>query len=69
MSAMRQLFWPALALVLPNQTVARATITNYDLPEPRMSLLLDEVEKAVGQVSGLLGDPAPEVRLIPGFGE
>jgi small-conductance mechanosensitive channel len=74
-------------VVLPNQAVARATITNYNLPEPRMALgvkvsvdhsadpdrvealLIDEVKRAVGQVPGLLGDPEPEVRLIPGFGE
>lgn len=31
--------------------------------------LLEEVQKAIGQVPGLLADPAPAVRLIPGFGE
>ena len=74
-------------VVVPNQTVARGTITNYDLPESRLAigvkigvdhtadphhvqkLLLDEALRAVGQVSGLLGTPSPEVRLIPGFGE
>ncbi len=74
-------------LVLPNQAVAKATITNYDLPESRMGIglkvsvehaadpqqvqavLLDEVTKAVGEVPGLLGDPAPGVSFIPGFGE
>jgi small-conductance mechanosensitive channel len=74
-------------LVLPNQTVAKATITNYDLPESRMgiglkvsvdqaadpkrvvAILLDEVTKAAGEVPGLLGDPAPGVSFIPGFGE
>lgn len=74
-------------LVVPNQTVARATITNYNLPEPRVALglkvsvdysadpdhvekiLLDEVTRAVGQIPGLLPDPAPSVSLIPGFGE
>ncbi|HET7877067.1 MAG TPA: mechanosensitive ion channel family protein [Methylomirabilota bacterium] len=74
-------------IVVPNQTVARATITNYDLPEPRLGLglkvsvdysadpdqveklLLDEVNRAAGQVPGLLPDPAPSVSLIPGFGE
>jgi len=74
-------------VVAPNQTVARATITNYSLPEPRMglglkvsvdysadpdrveALLLDEVTRALGQVPGLLREPAPTVSLIPGFGE
>jgi small-conductance mechanosensitive channel len=27
-------------VIVPNQTLARAIITNYDLPEPRMSLLI-----------------------------
>jgi len=67
--------------------VARATITNYSLPEPPMglglkvsvdysadpdrveALLLDEVTRALGQVPGLLREPAPTVSLIPGFGE
>lgn len=31
--------------------------------------LVDEATRAVGEVPGLLGDPAPVVRLIPGFGE
>ena len=74
-------------VVVPNGRVAESVIVNYDLPEPRMSLLLqvgvayasdpDHVERvlleetraAVGQVPGLLGDPPPFVRFIPGFGE
>jgi len=74
-------------LVLPNQTVAKATIVNYELPEPRMGaglrisvdrsadpahveeVLLDEATRAAGHIPGLLGDPAPGVSLIPGFGE
>jgi small-conductance mechanosensitive channel len=32
-------------------------------------LLLEEVQKTIGHVPGLLADPAPTVRLIPGFGE
>ena len=74
-------------VVVPNGRVAESVIVNYDLPEPRMSLLLqvgvayasdpDHVERvlleetraAAGQVPGLLGDPPPFVRFIPGFGE
>jgi small-conductance mechanosensitive channel len=32
-------------------------------------VLVDEATRAVGQVPGLLGDPPPAARLIPGFGE
>jgi small-conductance mechanosensitive channel len=32
-------------------------------------LLLEEATRAVGEVPGLLDDPAPGVRLIPGFGD
>jgi small-conductance mechanosensitive channel len=74
-------------IVVPNQTVSRATITNYSLPDTRLALglkvsveysadpdhvqtvLLEEAERAVGQIPGLLRDPAPAVSLIPGFGE
>lgn len=73
-------------VVVPNKKVAESIITNYDLPEPRMSLVLpisasygsdpdhvervlvDEATRAAGQVPGLLREPAPFVRLIPGFG-
>ena len=74
-------------LVAPNQTVAKATITNYSLPDDKLSLglrvsvdnsvdpdrvqtiLLEEARRAVGQVPGLLDEPAPSVSLSPGFGE
>lgn len=32
-------------------------------------LLVEEATRAVGEVPGLLGEPAPSVRLIPGFGD
>ncbi len=32
-------------------------------------VLLEEAKRAVGEVPGLLGDPEPVVRFIPGFGE
>jgi small-conductance mechanosensitive channel len=74
-------------VVVPNKRVSESVITNYDLPEPRMSLLLrvgvsyesdpdhvervlvDEALRAAEDVPGLLADPPPVARLIPGFGE
>jgi small-conductance mechanosensitive channel len=38
-------------------------------PEKVEKILVDEARKAVGEVQGLLGDPEPFVRFIPGFGE
>jgi small-conductance mechanosensitive channel len=73
-------------IIIPNAKLAKATVTNYDLPERTMSvsigvsvgydsdiekvesILLDETRKAVGQVIGLLVEPSPIVRFIPGFG-
>jgi small-conductance mechanosensitive channel len=78
---------PNNVLIVPNSKMAQSIVTNYYLPEPRMSLLiqigvsydadpeqverilLEEATQAVGQVPGLLGQPAPMVRFIPGFGE
>src|SRR3989441_688381 len=75
-----------VVVTIPNKKVAESIITNYDLPEPRLALLVrvgvdygsdpdrievlvvDEATRAVGEVPGLLGEPAPFVRLIPGFG-
>jgi small-conductance mechanosensitive channel len=73
-------------VIVPNKRVAESIITNYDMPERRMALLLpvsvastsdpdlvervlaDEAVKAVGEVTGLLGEPPPVARFIPGFG-
>mgnify|MGYP005849817283 CR=1 FL=1 len=38
-------------------------------PETVEQILLDEAKKAVGNVPGLLSEPAPICRFIPGFGE
>ncbi len=38
-------------------------------PEKVEEILAKEVKKAVGEVPGLLGNPEPTVRFIPGFGE
>ena len=73
-------------VIIPNNKLSQSVVTNFSLPEKRMSLqvrvsvsyesdpdkieaiLNDEAGKAVGQVEGLLADPAPAVHLIPGFG-
>jgi len=78
---------PNNMVVIPNSKLAQSIVTNYYLPEKRMSLLIpigvsyssdpDQVEKivveeakmAVGEIPGLLEDPEPFVRFIPGFGE
>jgi small-conductance mechanosensitive channel len=74
-------------IIVPNAKLAQAIVTNYHLPERRMSLiipvgvsygsdpdhvervLLEETQKGVGAIPGLLGEPAPAVRFIPGFGD
>ena len=38
-------------------------------PDHVARVLVDEAQRAVGEVPGLLGDPAPTARLIPGFGD
>lgn len=78
---------PNNIVIIPNRKLAQSVVTNYHLPEPRMSVLLpvsvsyssrpDTVEKilveeaklAAAEVPGLLADPEPFVRFIPGFGE
>ncbi|MEK6591347.1 MAG: mechanosensitive ion channel domain-containing protein, partial [Nitrospinota bacterium] len=78
---------PNNMVVIPNSKLAQSIVTNYYLPEKRMSLLIpigvsyssdpekierilvEEAKKAVGEVPGLLKDPEPFVRFIPGFGE
>jgi small-conductance mechanosensitive channel len=77
---------PNNMVIIPNSKLAKSIVTNYYLPEKRMSLLIpvsvsyssdpekvekilvEEVKKAVGEIPGLLGDPEPFVRFIPGFG-
>jgi small-conductance mechanosensitive channel len=78
---------PNNIVVVPNSKVAQANVTNYSLPEKRMSLLIkvgvsyesdpDQIERilveealaASRDVPGLLAEPAPFVRFIPGFGD
>ncbi|RJR16325.1 MAG: mechanosensitive ion channel family protein [Nitrospiraceae bacterium] len=78
---------PNNIVVIPNSKLSQSIVTNYYLPERRMSLLIpvgvsyssdpeqveriliEEAKGAVGQIPGLLGDPEPFVRFIPGFGD
>jgi small-conductance mechanosensitive channel len=78
---------PNNIVVIPNSKLSQSVVTNYYLPEKRMSLLIsiavsyssdpekveiilvEEAKKAAGQIPGLLGDPEPFVRFIPGFGD
>lgn len=78
---------PNNMVVIPNNKLAQSIVTNYYLPEKRMSLsipvsvsynsdidkieriLTEEAKKAVEEISGLLEDPEPAIRFIPGFGE
>lgn len=78
---------PNNMVIIPNNKLAQSIVTNYYLPEKRMSLLIpvgvsyssdpekiekilvEEAKRGVGQIPGLLGDPEPFVRFIPGFGE
>lgn len=78
---------PNNMVIVPNAKLAQSIVTNYYLPEQRMSLLIpisvsyasdperverilvEEATRAAGEVPGLLAEPAPFVRFIPGFGE
>jgi small-conductance mechanosensitive channel len=78
---------PNNLIVVPNAKLAQAIVTNYCLPEKRMSLLIpvgvsydsdpdrveqiliEEATEGAGEIPGLLAEPAPFVRFIPGFGD
>jgi small-conductance mechanosensitive channel len=78
---------PNNTVIIPNSKLAQSIITNYYLPEKRMSLLIpigvsyssdpehvervliEETMKAADEIPGLLKEPKPFVRFIPGFGE
>jgi small-conductance mechanosensitive channel len=78
---------PNNMVVIPNSKLSQSVVTNYYLPEKRMSLLIpvgvsyssdpervervlvEEAKSAAGEIPGLLGDPEPFVRFIPGFSE
>ncbi len=77
---------PNNMVVIPNSKLAQSVVTNYYMPEKRMSLpisisvsystdpeqvesiLVEEAKKCSIDVPGLLADPEPFVRFIPGFG-
>jgi small-conductance mechanosensitive channel len=74
-------------IIIPNNKLGQAIVTNFYLPEKRMSVsiqvgvsydsdadqvervLIEEAQNALGQVPGLLAEPAPSVSLDPGFGD
>ena len=76
---------PNNIVIIPNSKVSESIITNYFLPEKRMSLpvdisvsygsdsrkveqiLLEEATRAASEIEGMLSDPSPLVRFIPGF--
>ena len=76
-----------MVVTIPNKRVAESIITNYDMPDSQLTLLIrvsvdygsdvelverllvEEATGAVGDVAGLIGNPAPSARLIPGFGD
>jgi len=78
---------PNNMVVIPNSKLSQSIVTNYYLPEKKMSLLIpvkvggsadpekieaivtEEAKKAAGEVPGMLKEPEPFVRFIPGFGE
>ncbi len=78
---------PNNLIVVPNAKLAGAILTNYSLPEKRMSvqipvsvsyesdpdkverILVEEALAGAEELPGLLSEPAPFVRFIPGFGD
>ena len=78
---------PNNMVIIPNSKLVQSIVTNYYLPEKRMSLLIpisvsydadpehvervliEEATRAAGDIPGLLADPPPFVRFIPGFGD
>jgi len=54
---------PRLAITI------RVSVDYASDPDRVEAVLVEETQRAVGQVSGLLGDPLPTARLIPGFVE
>src|ERR1022692_1596310 len=74
-------------ILVPNNKLAQAIVTNYHLPALQMSaslqvgvsyasdpehierLLLETARQGVGEIAGMLADPAPSVAFDPGFGE
>ncbi len=78
---------PNNMVIIPNTKLAQAIVTNYYLPEKRMSLLIpigvsyesdpehveriliEEAKRGAADIPGLMAEPEPFVRFIPGFGD
>jgi len=78
---------PNNMVIIPNSRLSQSILTNYFLPEKRMSLLIpigvsyssdpenierilvEEAKQGTKDIPGLLAEPEPFVRFIPGFGE
>jgi small-conductance mechanosensitive channel len=74
-------------IIVPNNKLGQAIVTNFYLPEKRVSVsiqigvacdsdadqvervLLEEAQKAMREIPGMLADPAPSVTFDPGFGD
>src|SRR5947199_338687 len=57
---------------LPEPSMAlsiRVSVSYRSDPDRVERMLVDEATKTTGQIRGLLAEPAPFARLIPGFGE
>jgi small-conductance mechanosensitive channel len=57
---------------LPERRVAlgiRLAVDYASDPDRIEALVVDEARRAAGEVAGLLTEPGPSVKLIPGFGE
>jgi small-conductance mechanosensitive channel len=52
-----------MALLIP------VSVSYSSNPEKVEKILVEEAKKAVGEIPGLLGEPEPFVRFIPGFGD
>ncbi|WP_333656056.1 mechanosensitive ion channel family protein [Dissulfurispira sp.] len=52
-----------MALLIP------VSVSYSSDPEKVERILIEEAKKAVGEIPGLLGEPEPFVRFIPGFGD
>ena len=57
---------------LPEKSMALSipvSVSYASDPERVEKVLLEEVRRGIGEISGLLADPPPLARFIPGFGE
>ena len=56
----------------PDKKVSVSIVVRVDYasdPDRIEGILIEEAKKALGEVPGLLGEPEPMVRLVPGFGD